>query len=172
MNICQSVNEGRFCVFQRVISHQVACFCTSLKLRAFLSIFIIITLSSYVNCRNKKQKRHEAMCRKRLRKRVKLQRSETEKKFPHERIPHATKLQIPECCWAIHYRSVSQGHGWMSSWTVLISASNLTFKVRSLRKKYVYKILNLILSKGKGAKGEKHTRKAQIKERRQFRMRD
>ena len=51
---------------------------------------------------------------------------------------------------------------------MLISLGGLTLKVRSSRKQYVYKILKLIPSEGKGAKGEKRIRKARIKEQRQF----
>ena len=47
---------------------------------------------------------------------------------------------------------------------MLISTGDLTLKVRISRKQYVYKILKLIPGEGKGAKGEKHTRKARIKE--------
>ena len=51
---------------------------------------------------------------------------------------------------------------------MLISTGGLTLKVRSSGKQYDYKILKIIPSEGKGAKGEKHIIKDRIKERRQF----
>ena len=55
---------------------------------------------------------------------------------------------------------------------MLISIGDSTLKVKSSQKQHVYKILKLMPGKGKSAKGGKRTRKAQIKERRQFLMRD
>ena len=55
---------------------------------------------------------------------------------------------------------------------VLISIGYSTLKVKSSQKQHVYKILKLMPGKGKSTKGEKRNRKARIKERRQFLMRD
>ena len=55
---------------------------------------------------------------------------------------------------------------------MLISIGDSTLKVKSSQKQHVYKILKLMPSKGKSAKGGKSTKKARIKERRQFSMHD
>jgi len=82
----------------------------------------------------KNRKQHEAMYRKRLRKKVKLQCLEAEKRCPHERILHATMPQIPEHRWAIHCWSVSQSHGWMSDWTNADIKSRLNTQGQKLTK--------------------------------------
>ena len=55
---------------------------------------------------------------------------------------------------------------------MLISIGDSTLKVKSSQKQHVYKILKLMTGKGKSTKSGKRTRKAQIKERTQFLMRD
>ena len=55
---------------------------------------------------------------------------------------------------------------------MLISIGDSTLKVKISQKQHVYKIMKLTLGKGKSAKNGKRTRKARIKERRQFSMRD
>lgn len=55
---------------------------------------------------------------------------------------------------------------------MLILIGDSTLKVKSSQKQHVYKILKLMPGKGKSAKEGKRTRKAWIKEQRQFSMRD
>ena len=141
----------------------MACFCTSVELKAFLAIFIIMTLSLCVKCRNGRQKQYEAICKERLRKRVKLQCSEAEKKCAHEWMPHATDPQIWEHYWAILCRSMSQSHGSMNGWTMLISTGDLTLNVKKLTKAVCLQNFKAYTRWRKGVKGEKHTRKVRIK---------
>ena len=151
----------------------MACFCTSVELRDFLLIFIIVTLSSCVNCRNEKTETTWSNVQEAIKEKGKAPNAEKQRRDAlMNRYRMQQSRKFTEHCWAIHYISFSQSHGWVISWTMLISTGDLTLKLRSSRKQYVYKILKLILGEGKAAKGEKRTRKARIKELRQFLTRE
>lgn len=150
-----------------------ACFCISVAFKAFLSLFIIITLSSLVNCRNEEQKLHKVICRKLWGKRVRLQCSKTEKRCPYKQIPHATEPQIHKMLLN-HPLQIFHIQPWLNRyWAMLISETDsLMLTVKSSRDHYFCNFWALYLIRERGAKGEKRIRKARIKKRRQFLMCD
>ena len=167
------VNKIWFCVFRRASSRKVVCFCISLAFKAFISLFIIITLTSLVNCRNEEQKLHKAMCRKLWGKRVRLQFPKTEKWRPYKQTPHATEPQIHRIVLS-HPLQISHIQPWLNGyWAMLISETDsLMLRVKSSRNYYFYKFWYLYPIRERGAKGEKRIREAWTKEQRQFPMRD
>ena len=157
MNVRQSIQEGQFCVFRRVSSRWVSWFYTFIEVRAFVSVFIIITLFLCVNCRNEKQET------------IWSNEQETSKEKGK-----ASMLGEQRRDAFINRCRMQQNHRFQSiTQHMLRSICDSTFGVRKLTKAAcLRKILKLLPGEGKSAKGWKRTRKARIKEQRQFSMRD
>ena len=124
------VNKIWFCVFRRANSRNVACFCISLAFKAFLSSFIIITLTSLVNCRNKEQKLYKAMCRKLWGKRARLQCPNTEKWSPSTQTPHAIEPQVHRILLS-HPLQISHIQPWLNGYWTMLMTERDSIRLRS-----------------------------------------
>lgn len=168
MSYVPVVNKIWFCVFRRSSSRNVACFCISLAFKAFLSLFIIITLTSLVNCRNEEQELYKAMWRKLWGKRARLQCPNTEKWRPYTQTPHATKPQVHRILLS-HPLQISHIQSWLNGyWTMLMTErDSIRLRLKAYRVIIFTKFEPYISQKVQKAKSE--SRKHESRNRDSFR---